>query len=109
LLTPVVAPGGGILTIGTSERAGLFALLDLENGATVSFSHLSSALLPAGSKPGDRVRVKAGDVIGFTGESGNARGSGRDPHVHIVTRVKGVLCSPRDFFSKDGGGQSCGK
>jgi RHS repeat-associated protein len=106
-MTAVVAPGAGELRIGTSEKDGLYAQLNLGNGTSVTFSHLSSALLPAGLKPGDAVKVKAGETIAFTGQSGNAQGSNRDPHVHITTKVKGESCNPRDFFSRGGG--SCKK
>jgi RHS repeat-associated protein len=107
LLTPVLAAGEGLATIGSNPKSGLYVNVDLGNGASVSYSHLAIAV--GGRKPGEQVRVKAGAVIGLSGNSGNARGSKRDPHVHVRTRVNKQDCNPRDFFSERGGSGTCGR
>jgi RHS repeat-associated protein len=105
--TQLKALGAGLLRVGRDDKAGLYVKLDLRNGTSVSFSHLSKTVV--GTVNGEAVRVEAGQTIAFTGTSGNSSGSGREPHVHIVTRVGGRDCNPRDFFSKDGWSGSCGR
>ena len=78
--------------------------MDLGNGYSVTFSHLSD--VPDQFKNNDgtidhsrQFVVSAGDILGFVGQTGNSLTSGREPHAHIVTRVGGVDFDPRYFYS----------
>ena len=72
--TPLRAPTGGtVVTAGPNGGYGNQIKVKYDNGETSTFSHLGEI----GVKPGDP--VKAGQTIGLTGETGNARGA----HLHI--------------------------
>jgi murein DD-endopeptidase MepM/ murein hydrolase activator NlpD len=100
--TAVRAPANATVTYGYDSKSGHYARFNLGNGATVSVAHMQK---PDGIQNGQR--VSAGTVVGNVGTSGNSAGSGREPHGHVVTRVDGESCNPRDFFSPQGGGGSC--
>ena len=60
-----------------ADRGGLFISVIGEDGVRYYGSHLSK--IPAGLEPGTPVKV--GDVIGYVGQSGDAKGLA--PHVHF--------------------------
>ncbi len=109
--TEIAAPGAGVATTGTDPKSGLYVKVDLGNGYSVSFSHLSD--VPSQFKRNGaidhnlRVPVSAGQVIGAVGQTGNSKVSGREPHAHIVTKRGSGDCNPRDFYSSTGGAGSC--
>ena len=105
--TAVVAPGDATVTYGEGEDSGLYAYMNLGNGATVSVSHLAADDETKERLLGTRHRVSAGSVVGYVGTSGNSAESGREPHGHVRTTYKGNACHPVEFFSKLGG--NCGK
>ena len=47
----------------------------------------------------EKGNVKAGDVIGYSGVSGNSIRSNREPHAHLVTRQGNSLIDPLAFLS----------
>ncbi len=103
--TGIRAPAGAVATTGRDEKSGLYVYLDLGNGYSVSFAHLSD--VPAMFKDAQgnidysvSTRVKPGDVVGYVGVSGNAERSGRDPHTHIRTKENGKDINPRAFYSE---------
>ena len=71
--TPVVASVGGAVTHRSSTLGGLSYWLNGDDGNTYFGTHLSSY--------GRSGRVAAGTVVGYVGNSGNARGS--SPHLHF--------------------------
>lgn len=75
---PVLASEPGKVEFGTSSLGGRFARLHLKQGGYYYYAHLSGWNKRKFSS-GDRVR--AGDVIGFCGNSGNAKTT--PPHVHF--------------------------
>lgn len=77
--TAVVAPVSGFVhqTVGTI--GGLQFTLEGDDGATYIGSHMDSF--------GASGRVEAGDVLGTTGDSGNAKGS--RPHIHFEVHPSG--------------------
>ncbi|MFQ5705771.1 MAG: RHS repeat-associated core domain-containing protein, partial [Gemmatimonadales bacterium] len=102
--TSLRAPAGATATTGVDAKSGLYVAMDLGNGYTVSFSHLSD--VPDMFKDADgnidhsiAVQVGTGDVVGIAGITGNSKTSGRDPHVHITTREHGKDFNPRAFYS----------
>lgn len=77
--TPVHAPHGGtVVTVGNSPRDyGVYVLLRGSGGRRAwMFAHLRSADVREGQ------RVKRGDVIGRSGDTGNTRGA----HLHAEER-----------------------
>lgn len=73
--TPIVAPTDGTVTYGRSATPGLFATLKGTNGWQYYSAHLSKA-----AKGG---AVKAGDVIGYVGNTGDAAGGATHLHLEI--------------------------
>lgn len=71
--TPVVAMRDGVATAGTDPVGGNWVLIQGDDGLLYYYAHLD--------RPGRSGRVRAGEVIGYVGDSGNARGTG--PHLHI--------------------------
>jgi LysM repeat protein len=71
--TPVLAPVAGIVSHATGVVGGNQFRLRGEDGTTYLGSHMDAF--------GASGRVNAGDVVGYVGDSGNARG-GR-PHLHF--------------------------
>ncbi|UCC72591.1 MAG: M23 family metallopeptidase [Gemmatimonadota bacterium] len=90
--TPVVSPVDGEVPTGTwtyrgearpwvgrSERGGYYAWIRDAEGNTHYFAHLAE---PSPLRPGQSVR--AGQLVGYCGESGNAHGG--CPHLHYQIR-----------------------
>lgn len=75
--TPVLAAADGVVTsVGTSRLGGnVVWVWDTERGQSHYYAHLEKQAVSAGT------RVKAGDVVGFVGNSGNARTT--PPHLHF--------------------------
>lgn len=85
--TPVRAVGDGtVILAGCGDGFGNQIVVQHDNGYCTHYAHLS--LLEA--EPGDRVR--AGDRIGLSGDSGNSTG----PHLHFEVRVTPLLGSGVD-------------
>lgn len=70
--TPIVAPVAGTVKFDSSSRGGLSFYLDTPGGLQIFGAHLESF--------GAAGRVEPGTVIGYVGDSGNAKGT---PHLHI--------------------------
>ena len=82
--TPVLAPVGGIVKRSTSASGGLTFNLKGDDGFTYVGMHLSEF--------GADGAVRGGDVVGFVGDSGNARGTS---HLHFEIQVgKGQKFNP---------------
>ncbi len=81
--TPVVAVVDGVVEkVGTAPLGGIkLWLRSPGDNWTYYYAHLS------GYGPGiaNGARVKKGDVLGFVGNTGNARGT--PPHLHFETHV----------------------
>ena len=75
--TPVVAASSGVITrVSTTPIGGKVVWLSDENGQqNLYYAHLDSQAV----KQGQLVRV--GDVLGFVGNTGNAKGT--NPHLHF--------------------------
>ena len=71
--TPVVASVGGLVRHHNSSLGGLSFFLSGDDGNTYFGTHLDSF--------GAQGRVAAGTVVGYVGNSGNARGA--SPHLHF--------------------------
>ncbi|CAA9221425.1 MAG: hypothetical protein AVDCRST_MAG76-671 [uncultured Acidimicrobiales bacterium] len=86
--TPVRAPFDGLLKMSDGAVGGLAAYVTQPDGTYVYMAHLS-AYAP------DKVTgqaVRQGEVVGFVGDTGNARGG--SPHVHLQLHPKGGNPAP---------------
>jgi LysM repeat protein len=77
--TPVLAPTSGSVLAVNGAIGGLQFFLRGDDGTTYIGTHLDAF--------GATGRVNAGDVIGYVGDSGNARGS--RPHLHFEVQPAG--------------------
>ena len=90
--TPIFAPADGIV-----KRAyyiggfGNHIKLDHASGYSTTFAHLSKIFVRHGQK------VKRGDVIGETGNTGRSTA----PHLHYEVRKDGVAVNPVNFYYGD--------
>ena len=85
--TPVVAAADGLITGSTTNRLGgnvVWLWLPLR-GLALYYAHLDSQAVA----PGDR--VKAGDVLGWVGNTGNARGTAPHLHFGVYARPGGAV------------------
>ncbi len=82
--TPVLAPVSGQVDVATGSIGGKQFRLTAADGSRWYGSHLDEF--------GARGQVSAGDVIGYVGDSGNARGS--RPHLHFEVHVGGNAVNP---------------
>ena len=81
--TPVRAPFDGTLKLSNGAVGGLAAYVTMSDGTFVYMAHLSA--YASDKTTGQQVRQ--GDVVGFVGDTGNARGG--SPHVHLQLHPKG--------------------
>ncbi len=81
--TPVRAPAAGMARIRNGALGGLSVYVIEPDGTYYYLAHL------AGTAPDliDGAPVRAGQVVGFVGDSGNARGG--SPHVHFEVHPGG--------------------
>jgi peptidoglycan LD-endopeptidase LytH len=81
--TPVLAAAGGVVTsVGTNNLGGnVVWLWDPRRGHTHYYAHLDSQAVSAGQA------VQAGDVLGYVGNTGNARATA--PHLHFGIYARG--------------------
>jgi murein DD-endopeptidase MepM/ murein hydrolase activator NlpD len=86
--TPVAAPVDGIARVGSNTLGGLTVQVHEPDGTYWYLAHLS------GIAPGlvDGQAVTAGQVVGFVGDSGNARGGA--PHLHFGVYPQGGPAAP---------------
>lgn len=91
---PIVTPIAGVVSVGTNSTAGRWVQVKGDDGTIVGFSHLSKQLVKNGA------RVQAGNSIGESGETGNAKGA----HLHFYVLVGGDFVNPVEWLK--GGGSS---
>lgn len=81
--TPVRSPADGVARVSNSTLGGLSVYVTEPDGTFYYLAHLSG--LADGI--GNGVPVRTGQVVGFVGDSGNARGGA--PHVHFEIHPQG--------------------
>ncbi|MDZ7660640.1 M23 family metallopeptidase [Fodinibius sp.] len=90
----IFATGDGVVKYaGLKGTYGRLLIIDHEYGYESYYAHLSS--FAKGIKPG--TKVKRGDLIGFTGESGMVEG----PHLHYEVRRSSNPVDPLKFLFAD--------
>ncbi|MGH9179342.1 MAG: M23 family metallopeptidase, partial [Acidimicrobiales bacterium] len=75
--TPVRSPADGVLKLAQGGSGGLAAYVYQADGTYYYMAHLSA--FATGQRPGRQVRL--GEIVGYVGDSGNAKGG--SPHVHF--------------------------
>lgn len=83
--TPVMAAGSGTVVFsGTAGPYGNVVRVLHADGVATWYAHLDRRLVPSG------MRVRAGDVVGLVGSTGNTTG----PHLHFEVRQSATATSP---------------
>lgn len=96
--TPVYAIAEGVVTKaapdskGVENGGGHMIFVDFGNGIEGRYMHLSAYGVQAGDK------VQAGQVIGFTGNTGDSS----TPHLHFEYYINGVAMDPAFIFEASG-------
>lgn len=88
--TRVLAVDDGHVSFGQNDLGGNVARLVVEDGTTYYYAHLQRT-------EGPMRDVRAGDVIGYVGKTGNARGT--SPHLHFGIYPPGKGVPPIDPFA----------
>ena len=90
--TPVYAAADGKIINDEDKENGYGICIIIEHGGDLAtlYAHLSEALVQDGDE------VKAGDLIGYSGKTGNVYGA----TLHFETRVGGQHTDPMDFLEK---------
>ncbi|MFE0625390.1 peptidoglycan DD-metalloendopeptidase family protein [Streptomyces sp. NPDC058864] len=90
--TPVMAATDGVVRTQWNSAYGNMAIVTAPDGTETWYCHLSSTKIRSGS-------VKAGDVIAYSGNSGNSTG----PHLHFEVRpAGGAAVDPLQWLLKHG-------
>ena len=87
--TPLVAVTSGRITHYKNSSAGTVVYLHGDDGNKYSYFHLNSRVAP------NNGRVQAGQLIAYSGDSGNSSA----PHLHFEVWNKGRKVDPRPFLS----------
>ncbi|QLE73560.1 M23 family metallopeptidase [Streptomyces rectiverticillatus] len=89
--TPVMAATDGTVRTQYNVAYGNMAIVTSPDGVETWYCHLSSTKLRSG-------QVKAGDVIAYSGNSGNSTG----PHLHFEVRPGGSAVDPLPWLRAHG-------
>lgn len=93
---PLVAPESGIVRLGQNRLGGIVLWIEgTDSGNRYYMAHLeswASELVTSGQW------VKVGWVVGYVGNSGNAKHT--PPHVHIEVRVGGRNVNPYPWLNE---------
>lgn len=81
--TPVRAPVDGVARTATDSLGGLTVKVVMPDGTYFYLAHLSGLV----DGFADGMPVSTGDIVGYVGDSGNARGG--SPHVHVGVYPRG--------------------
>ena len=91
--SPVRAAFDGVITFAAFDAGGYGKQVRIRhaNGVVTTYSHMSKIVVTGG-------RVKAGQVVGRIGSTGNSTG----PHLHFEVLVGGANVNPRPFLAARG-------
>ena len=93
--TPIQSTTQGVVSkVGENTLGGLVVVVVGPGGAGHYYAHLDDY---ADISPNDW--VNAGDVIGYVGDSGNAKGT--PPHVHYGIYISGSAVNPYPLLQKN--------
>lgn len=80
---------GRVIAVGQDKVSGKYVTIQ-HGGFTVSYCHLSRVSASKGQI------VKAGDIVGITGNTGRSTGE----HLHITCKFNGISINPMLFFKQ---------
>ncbi|OCP18985.1 MULTISPECIES: M23 family metallopeptidase [unclassified Ensifer] len=83
------AAPGTVTNAGLTGGYGNMVEIDHGNGVASRYAHLSTVLVKVGD------RIKAGDVVGKSGNTGRSTG----PHLHYEIRLNGQAVDPMRFLN----------
>jgi murein DD-endopeptidase MepM/ murein hydrolase activator NlpD len=87
--TPIhAAKAGTVIYASWMSGYGNFVIIDHGGGFSTAYGHQSRLAVSVGE------RVAQGQVIGYSGDTGNSTG----PHLHFETRVNGVPENPLNYL-----------
>ncbi len=91
--TPVYATGDGVIKYTRTSFSGYGKQIEIDHGFgyTTKYAHLDMFNVKKGQ------RVKRGDLIGFSGNTGKSTA----PHLHYEVKKDGKPINPVYYFSKD--------
>lgn len=93
--TPVVAVQDGVITyIGEQSKGGLCLWLSTESGAAFYYAHLDR--WASGLYEG--MEVRSGDLLGYVGNTGNARTT--PPHLHFQVSENDRTVNPYPILTR---------
>jgi murein DD-endopeptidase MepM/ murein hydrolase activator NlpD len=93
--TPLVAVARGVVTeVGTSSTPGNYVEIRNAGGTEFFYAHLSAFA----KRLHEGQRVHQGQVVGYMGNTGNARGT--SPHLHLEVQPGGVPTPPKPFVDR---------
>jgi len=93
MMTPVRASKSGLaFCLNVPTGYGKYILIHHPDGFQTLYSHLSEWNIISGSQ------VKRGDIIGFTGKSGNANRKNIEPHLHFEIRKNNEPQDPQKLM-----------
>ena len=88
---PIVASAGGTAKVCYSGGYGNYIIIEHINGFSTLYAHMSK------TNVNDGENVKAGQTIGFVGQTGYATG----PHLHFEVRKNNIDTDPFPYVEKD--------
>lgn len=92
--TPIYATGDGVISLSSRYSTyGLTIKIDHGFGFESLYAHLSA--FESGIRPGHK--VKRGDLIGYTGNTGVVEG----PHLHYEIYKDGIVVDPLEYMFAD--------
>ena len=91
--SPVYATGDGSVKLVHNSISGYGRQIEIDHGFgyVTKYAHLNKQLVTKGQ------RVKRGDLIGYSGNSGKSTA----PHLHYEVHLNGKKVDPVHYFSKD--------
>lgn len=91
--TPIYSTGDGIVKVVRSRKTGYGNHIEIDHGYgyTTLYGHLSKFNVKRGK------RVKRGDIIAFSGNTGTSSG----PHLHYEVHKNGKQIDPKYFYYDD--------
>ena len=88
--TPIVAARDGIVTAATYHSGnGNYVTINHGDGFSTSYLHMTHDVVSVGQK------VKAGQLIGYMGNTGASKGN----HLHFTIYYNGSTVNPADYLN----------